>query len=56
VNAGAITGSSNPAEVTVTQSRATSDTVWSVSAVTDDKDDVASWTITAYAICANVGS
>lgn len=56
VNAGAVGADNNPAEVTVTQSRATSDTAWSVSAATDDMDGVETWTITAYAICANVGS
>jgi hypothetical protein len=56
VNAGAVSGSNNPAEVTVTQNRATSDTVWSVTAITDDRTEVGTWSVTAYAICANVGS
>jgi hypothetical protein len=56
VNAGSVSGSNNPAEVTVTQNRATSDTVWSVTAIADERNDVGTWSVTAYAICANVGS
>lgn len=56
VNAGPVSASNNPAEITVTQNRATSDTAWSVSGVTDDSGEVGAWSITAYAICANVGA
>jgi hypothetical protein len=55
VDAGPAGEGNNPAEVAVTQDRATSDTAWSVSAVTGNKDDVGAWTISAYAICADVG-
>jgi hypothetical protein len=55
VNAGSVTADNNPAEVAVTQNHATSDTAWTVSAVTDDKGEVGSWTVSAYAICAEVG-
>jgi hypothetical protein len=56
VNAGPVIAGNNPAAVAVTQNRATSDTMWSVSAITDDKSDVGPWTVTAYAICADLSS
>jgi len=56
VNAGSVSDHNDPAAIAVTQNRAISNTVWSVSAITDSKNDVGAWTVTAYAICANLGS
>lgn len=56
VNAGEPAVGNNPAEVVVTESRATSDTTWSVTAFADDADQVGPWSVVAYAICANVGA
>jgi hypothetical protein len=55
VDAGAPAVGNNPAEIVVTESRATSDATWSVTAFAQDADQVGPWTIAAYAICANVG-
>lgn len=54
VDAGAPAVGNNPAEVVVTESRATSDATWSVTAFADDAEDVGPWSVVAHAICANV--
>lgn len=56
VEAGAPGAGNNPAEIVVTESRAVSDTTWSVTAFADDAEDVGPWSIGVYAICADAGS
>jgi hypothetical protein len=53
VEAGTPSAANNPAEVVVTESRASSDTIWSVTAFADDAEDVGPWSVAAYAICAD---
>jgi hypothetical protein len=52
VDVGDPAAGNNPAEVVVTESRAISDAVWSVTAFADDAEDVGAWSVAAYAICA----
>lgn len=56
VDAGAPAVDNNPGEIVVTESRAISDTSWSVTAFADDVERVGPWSVVAYAICANVGA
>jgi hypothetical protein len=44
------------AEVTVTASYPSSDTVWTVTASEDNGSDVGNWSLQAYAICADVSN
>lgn len=56
VDAGEPAVGNNPAEVTVVESRATSDTTWSVIAFADDAEEVGPWSVSSYAICALVSA
>jgi hypothetical protein len=53
VNAGEATATNNPAEVSVVESRASSDASWAVTAFADDAEQVGPWSVAAYAVCAD---
>lgn len=55
VDAGQPSPDNNPAEVSVTESRASSDSSWSVTAFADDDEGVGSWLVVVYATCASTG-
>lgn len=55
VDAGTPDPGSNPAEIVITESRAVSDTTWSVTAFADDPEDVGPWSVGVHAICVNAG-
>lgn len=54
VGAGEPAAGNNPAEVVVTESRAVSDTSWTVTAFADDAGAVGPWSVAAHAICASL--
>jgi hypothetical protein len=56
VEAGEPAAGNNPAEIAVTESHATSDATWTVTAFADDAEDVGPWSVAAYAICAYIAA
>lgn len=44
------------AEITVTESRATADNVWTVTGSEDNDSNVGNWSIQAFVVCANLSA
>jgi hypothetical protein len=54
VNADAPGPNNDPGEIAVTESRATTDSTWAVTAFAADAGGVGPWSVSAYAICADL--